>query len=215
MNLSGKNNEKNLQISAYYGGTFDPLHNGHLSIIKNITESLLIRKVFLVPTGNPYMKRFSPIATPFQRLAMCKIGVTNKSVQIVDYEVNRPNPSYTIDTLDFLKKTQKDSCIKYIVLGSDAFNELHLWKDYIQLVKSYHFIVIKRIGNKLNKPTKREYYFMQDEDAADGMEYTVFYTVDRYTGELTAHVSEKWLKSEAGSTEALRKAFIFRETLKS
>ena len=151
MNLSGKNNEKNLQISAYYGGTFDPLHNGHLSIIKNITESLLIRKVFLVPTGNPYMKRFSPIATPFQRLAMCKIGVTNKSVQIVDYEVNRPNPSYTIDTLDFLKKTQKDSCIKYIVLGSDAFNELHLWKDYIQLVKSYHFIVIKRIGNKLNK----------------------------------------------------------------
>ena len=151
MNLSGKNNEKNLQISAYYGGTFDPLHNGHLSIIKNITESLLIRKVFLVPTGNPYMKRFSPIATPFQRLAMCKIGVTNKSVQIVDYEVNRPNPSYTIDTLDFLKKTQKGFCIKYIVLGSDAFNELHLWKDYIQLVKSYHFIVIKRIGNKLNK----------------------------------------------------------------
>ena len=151
MNLSGKNNNKNLQISAYYGGTFDPLHNGHLSIIKNITESLLIRKVFLVPTGNPYMKRFSPIATPFQRLAMCKIGVTNKSVQIVDYEVNRPNPSYTIDTLDFLKKTQKESCIKYIVLGSDAFNELHLWKDYIQLIKSYHFIVINRIGNKLNK----------------------------------------------------------------
>ena len=51
----------------------------------------------------------------------------------------------------FLKKTQKDFCIKYIVLGSDAFNELHLWKDYIQLIKSYHFIVINRIGNKLNK----------------------------------------------------------------
>jgi len=151
MNLSGKNKEKKLQISAYYGGTFDPLHNGHLSIIKNITESLLIRKIFLVPTGNPYMKQFSPIATPFQRLAMCKIGVKNKNVEIVDYEVNRPNPSYTIETLDFLKKTQKGFCIKYIVLGSDAFNELHLWKDYIQLVKSYHFIVIKRIGNKLNK----------------------------------------------------------------
>ena len=120
MNLSGKNNGKKVQISAFYGGTFDPLHNGHLSIIKNITESFLIRRVFLVPTGNPYMKQFSPIATPLQRLAMCKIGISNKSVQIVDYEVNRPNPSYTIDTLNFLKKTQKDFCIKYIVLGSDA-----------------------------------------------------------------------------------------------
>tara|TARA_B100001079_G_C16408625_1_gene515009 strand:+ start:3824 stop:4432 length:609 start_codon:yes stop_codon:yes gene_type:complete len=151
MNLSGKSKEKKLQTSAFYGGTFDPLHNGHLSIIKNITESLLVRKVFLVPTGNPYMKRFSPIATPFQRLAMCRIGITNKKVQIIDYEVNRPNPSYTIKTLDFLKKTQKNFSIKYIILGSDAFNELHLWKDYIQLIKSYHFIVINRIGNKLNK----------------------------------------------------------------
>ena len=53
MNLSGKNNEKKVQISAFYGGTFDPLHNGHLSIIKNITESFLIRRIFLVPTGNP------------------------------------------------------------------------------------------------------------------------------------------------------------------
>ncbi|SVB12897.1 uncharacterized protein METZ01_LOCUS165751 [marine metagenome] len=105
----------------------------------------------MVPTGNPYMKRFSPIATPFQRLAMCRIGITNKKVQIIDYEVNRPNPSYTIKTLDFLKKTQKNFSIKYIILGSDAFNELHLWKDYIQLIKSYHFIVINRIGNKLNK----------------------------------------------------------------
>ena len=151
MNLSGKNNGKKVQISAFYGGTFDPLHNGHISIIKNLTESFLIRKVFLVPTGNPYMKQFSPIATPLQRLAMCKIGISNKSVQIVDYEVNRPNPSYTIDTLNFLKKTEKDFCIKYIVLGSDAFNELHLWKDYIQLIKSYQFIVINRVGNKLNK----------------------------------------------------------------
>ena len=71
MNLSGRNNGKKVQISAFYGGTFDPLHNGHLSIIKNITENFLIRKVFLVPTGNPYMKQFSPIATPLQRLAMC------------------------------------------------------------------------------------------------------------------------------------------------
>ena len=56
-----------------------------------------------------------------------------------------------ITGIKILKKTQKDFCIKYIVLGSDAFNELHLWKDYIQLIKSYHFIVINRIGNKLNK----------------------------------------------------------------
>ena len=131
--------------------TMGALHNGHLSIIKNITECCLIRRIFLVPTGKPYMKEVSPIATPLQRLAMCKLGISNKTVEIVDYEVNRPNPSYTIDTLNFLKKTQKDFCIKYIVLGSDAFNELHLWKDYIQLIKSYHFIVINRIGNNFTK----------------------------------------------------------------
>ena len=62
------------------------------------------------------------------------------------------------------------------------------------------------------KPTKREYTFMQNQDAGDGMEYTVFHTVDRYTGELTAHVSEKWHKS-AGTTEKLRKSLSFRETL--
>ena len=54
---------------------------------------------------------------------------------------------------------------------------------------------------------------MEDVDTGDGMEFAVYHTVDRYTGELTAHVSEKWLKSEAGSTEALRKALSFRETL--
>ena len=70
----------------------------------------------------------------------------------------------------------------------------------------------KGSGAIVDKPTKREYFFMQTVDAGDGMEYSVFHTVDRYTGELTARMTEKWLKSEAGSTEALRKAFTFRGT---
>ena len=85
MNLPGKNKKiKNL----IFGGTFDPIHYGHIEIVKKINLNFSPEKIYVVPSGNPYMKPKPPVATPLQRLEMCKLAFNDfNSVKIIDYEI--------------------------------------------------------------------------------------------------------------------------------
>ena len=139
MNLLGKNKFKNL----VFGGTFDPIHNGHIKIVEKIIFNFSPEKIYIIPTGNPYMKPKPPIASSLQRLEMCKIAFANfDRVEIIDYEALRDSPSYTFDTLNFL--ASRNIQIDTLVLGEDSFSELDNWKEGLLLRKNYKFIVIKR-----------------------------------------------------------------------
>jgi len=147
--LIGKNIQKAATDIAIIGGTFDPIHNGHLQVISEIAK--IFQKVIVIPTGNPWLKDHNPIASGEQRVAMAQIAVNSlnlgERVQVSAMEVKRPGPSYAIDTVNELSKIYPDSKFT-LVLGSDAASNLSKWHRSDELQKLIQVLVVKRPGVK-------------------------------------------------------------------
>ena len=134
-----------IQKIAIVGGTFDPIHLGHLKIISEIAKKFA--KVIVIPTGEPWLKAAKPIATGEQRVAMAQTAVNSldlaDQVQVSAIEVKRPGPSYAIDTVNELSKVYPDASFT-LVLGSDAALNLHKWHRSDELQKLVEVLVVKR-----------------------------------------------------------------------
>lgn len=134
-----------IQKIAIVGGTFDPIHLGHLKIITEIAKKF--EKVIVIPTGEPWLKATKPIATGEQRVAMVQTAVNslNLADQVVvsAIEVKRTGPSYAIDTVTELKKIYPQANFT-LVLGSDAAKNLHKWHRSDELQKLVEVLVVKR-----------------------------------------------------------------------
>jgi nicotinate-nucleotide adenylyltransferase len=145
--LIGKNIQKVATKIAIIGGTFDPIHIGHLQVISEIAKRF--EKVIVIPTGNPWLKDHTPIASGEQRVAMAQIAVNSlnldEKVQVSAIEVKRPGPSYAIDTVNELTKIYPD-CQFTLVLGSDAASNLNKWHRSEELQKLVDLLVVKRAG---------------------------------------------------------------------
>jgi nicotinate-nucleotide adenylyltransferase len=145
--LIGKNIQKVATKIAIIGGTFDPIHIGHLQVISEVAKRF--EKVIVIPTGNPWLKDHTPIASGEQRVAMAQIAVNSlnldEKVQVSAIEVKRPGPSYAIDTVNELSKIYPD-CQFTLVLGSDAATNLSKWHRSEELKKLVDLLVVKRAG---------------------------------------------------------------------
>ncbi|NOX42656.1 MAG: nicotinate-nucleotide adenylyltransferase [Gammaproteobacteria bacterium] len=134
-----------------FGGTFDPVHFGHLRVVLEVIENFELDELRIIPCGTPPIKE-APIATPNQRLDMLRLAVSNQqNVIIDDIETHRDGPSYTVDTLTAIKEKSPQTPL-YLILGTDAFlglNRWHRWRDILTLA---HIIVIHRPGWKINSP---------------------------------------------------------------
>jgi nicotinate-nucleotide adenylyltransferase len=134
-----------IQKIAIVGGTFDPIHRGHLKIITEVAKKF--EKVIVIPTGEPWLKATKPIATGEQRVAMVQTAVNslNLADQVVvsAIEVKRAGPSYAIDTVTELKKIYPQANFT-LVLGSDAAKNLHKWHRSDELQKLVEVLVVKR-----------------------------------------------------------------------
>lgn len=127
------------------GGTFDPIHNGHLRLALELKNFFVLEKVLLVPAYIP-PHRGQPIANPQQRLHMLQLAVEScNDLEICTLEFDRKDISYTVDTLNILKSIHSDKDL-VLILGEDAFNgfrQWHCWQEIISLVK---IIVAHRPG---------------------------------------------------------------------
>jgi nicotinate-nucleotide adenylyltransferase len=134
-----------IQKIAIVGGTFDPIHLGHLKIITEIAKKY--EKVIVIPTGEPWLKTSKPIATGEQRVAMAQTAVNSLNladqVQVSAIEVKRKGPSYAIDTVNELKQIYPAATFT-LVLGSDAALNLHKWHRSDELQKLVEVLVVKR-----------------------------------------------------------------------
>lgn len=125
---------------AILGGAFDPPHLGHLIVAEQIRQYLKLDEVWLMPVfSHPFNKDLSPAP---QRLEMTKL-VETKYIKTSDFEIRRNEISYTIDTLELLKK-EKPNNIFYWCIGSDMLKDFQKWKDWQQLIKSHNIIVYPR-----------------------------------------------------------------------
>jgi len=132
---------------AIVGGSFDPIHNGHLHVIRKIIETKLFAKVIVMPAGDPWQK--TPIASKSDRFFMAQLALDGLDVDLEDYEVHRSEPSFAIDTISFLKNKYPDTTFTWVI-GSDALSNLQTWKEIDQLAKEITFLVVARPGHAID-----------------------------------------------------------------
>lgn len=134
------------QRIAIYGGTFDPIHNGHWQVAKAIMNAFAIDRLLFIPAFVPPHKRGQQISSPFHRLAMLAVATVNEPQQFVSpIEVEAPDRPYTVQTLDRLKAELENSQL-FFVMGADSFRDVTTWRDHQRLLNEYDVIVAMRPG---------------------------------------------------------------------
>lgn len=128
------------------GGTFDPVHNGHLIIAENIRNNYSLDKIIFIPSARPPHKNRKLISSPIHRYNMVNLSIaSNDCFFSSTMEIDREGESFTIDTLKQLKSENKDYEL-YFIIGQDAMKQIHTWKDYEMLFDYANFIVVSRIS---------------------------------------------------------------------
>ncbi|MYB49460.1 MAG: nicotinate-nucleotide adenylyltransferase [Dehalococcoidia bacterium] len=111
-----------------FGGTFDPIHNGHLAVAEYVRTEVALDQVLFVPAGQPWFKEGQTVTDARRRLEMTRLAVAdNPHFAVSDMEVRRDGPTYTSDTLTELRRNMGEGAEFYLILGIDALNELHRW----------------------------------------------------------------------------------------
>lgn len=149
---------------AIFGGTFDPIHFGHLRLAQELAESLRVEEVRFIPGGQP-PHRASPQVTALQRLDMARLAIAdNPLFRIDDREVRRKGPGYTFDTLSEVRQEIGATRPLCLFLGADAFLDFATWHRWHDLFSLTHIVVAHRPGfppeswlARMPEPLAREY----------------------------------------------------------
>ncbi len=138
-----------------FGGTFDPIHSGHIHLIRQLLERNIVDEIVVVPAGNPWMRSDGPFASAMDRLAMTQLAIAElpknakDRIQVSECEVVREGPTYTIDTVEELVATQPGVKV-LLILGSDAAAEIGKWHRSSELQNLVELLVIARDGDGLD-----------------------------------------------------------------
>ena len=129
-----------------FGGSFNPIHMGHLIVAETAREAFDLSQVILVPCAEPPHKSAAAMVSPAQRMDMlCGAIEGDYNFDVSSIEIDRGGTSYTIDTITELKRRYPDAEL-FFIIGSDTLAELHLWKDIDRLLQLCKFITIARPG---------------------------------------------------------------------
>jgi nicotinate-nucleotide adenylyltransferase len=130
------------------GGTFDPIHHGHLVAASEVAHSFGLDEVIFVPTGQPWQK--DEVSASEDRYLMTVIATaSNPRFTVSRVDIDRDGPTYTIDTLRDVKQEHPDAEL-FFITGADAIAQILSWKDHDQLWNLAHFVAVSRPGHVLN-----------------------------------------------------------------
>jgi len=130
-----------------YGGSFDPIHNGHLIIARAVAERLSITRVILLPSAHPPHKAGERLAGPAHRAQMVTLAIADEPLfELSDYDLTRPGPSYTIDTVKHFRDLLGTSADLYWIIGADSLAELTTWRRAGDLVDACRIVTAGRAG---------------------------------------------------------------------
>ncbi len=134
------------QRIAIYGGTFDPIHNGHWQVAHTVLKAFAMERLMFVPAFVPPHKRGWRISSPFHRMAMLALATANEARMFVStIELEAPERPYTIETLKQLK-TEFAGAQLFFVMGADSFKDVTMWREHECLLTEYDVIVATRPG---------------------------------------------------------------------
>ena len=134
------------------GGTFDPIHLGHLRLAEEVGEAFDLEKVCIIPAASPPHKGGKEVTSFDHRFEMARLAVEGSTLLIaLDLEGRRKGLSYSIETLKEFHRLYPSDLELFFILGTDAFLEIETWKDYRSLFDHAHFVVIQRPGTPTGK----------------------------------------------------------------
>ncbi|WP_258069782.1 nicotinate-nucleotide adenylyltransferase [Arthrobacter sp. SX1312] len=132
------------------GGTFDPIHHGHLVAASEVASVFDLDEVVFVPTGQPWQKVDKEVTAAEHRYLMTVIATaSNPSFTVSRVDIDRPGPTFTIDTLRDLKAERPDAQL-FFITGADAMAQILTWKNAEELWSLAHFIGVTRLGHELD-----------------------------------------------------------------
>ncbi|HSA85463.1 MAG TPA: nicotinate-nucleotide adenylyltransferase [Nitrospira sp.] len=127
------------------GGSFNPVHNGHLTIASHVHERLQLSQIIFIPTGDPPHKRGGSLAPADVRSEMVRLAIAEcPFFTVSDIEIRRKGTSYSIDTLRALQRHYGPSTELFFIIGLDAFLDFPTWREPNELLKLCHFVVLSR-----------------------------------------------------------------------
>lgn len=136
-----------LRRVAIYGGTFDPVHNGHLEVARRVLQLFELDEVIFVPACVPPHKRNANITSAFHRFAMLALATeTDQSLLVSTIELDSPEQPYAVETVERIRGTLGEGTELFFLMGADSWLEITSWHEWQRLLSMCHFIVVTRPG---------------------------------------------------------------------
>ena len=136
-----------MKLVGLLGGTFDPVHCGHLQLAGKAMEEFGLAQVLFLPTASPPHKMVENVVSFRHRVEMIRLAIKDDArFALLEIESILPAPNYTIDTLSRLLQKSESQKEFVFIIGIDAFLEIHLWKNHNQVLSTIHFIIAERAG---------------------------------------------------------------------
>jgi nicotinate-nucleotide adenylyltransferase len=143
--------EDDIRRIGIMGGTFDPIHHGHLVAASEVADRFGLDEVVFVPTGQPWQKADEPVSSAEDRYLMTVIATaSNPRFQVSRADIDRGGPTYTVDTLRDLHAEYGPKVQLFFITGADALEKILSWKDLDQMFELAHFIGVTRPGFELS-----------------------------------------------------------------
>jgi nicotinate-nucleotide adenylyltransferase len=142
---------------ALFGGTFDPIHAGHVQAARAAARKFSLDRVLFIPTGNPphkYHDRLTPFPHRYGMVVLACAGDQRLIPSLLEAPTPEGKPCYSIDTVRKVRRSLKKSDRLFFLIGVDAFLELPYWKEYRRLLELVNFIVVSRPGFDVNEIRK-------------------------------------------------------------
>ena len=137
--------------TGIFGGTFNPVHIGHVINAQFITEEFSLDRIIFIPSKKPVHKEIETDILPDDRCAMLRCALEGIPwFEVSRIEVDRTSASYTITTIDYFRQLYPADKL-FLIIGADSYNDLNTWKDYRKIFETTSIIIMNRPGNQLDR----------------------------------------------------------------
>lgn len=179
--------EKSMKIGIM-GGTFNPIHTGHLLLAEYAKEACSLDKVLFIPTGNSYMKNVSEILSGDVRLKMVDLSINEvEGFESSDIEIKREGNTYTCDTLVELKEVYPKAKF-YFLTGADSFLNIHKWRNPDKILEHAVLVVVTRDGTSYKTLEEQKDFLL--EQFGGEVEIVSFPTIDISSSDIRKRIRE-------------------------
>ena len=135
------------RIIALFGGTFDPIHLGHTTVAADTVKQIRAEKIIFIPAKRSPLKGFLPKASDDDRFNMIALAIAGeKTFEVSDYELNKPAPSYTLETVEKFRKDYGGETSIHWLIGADGVDDLTYWHKIVELIDACHLTTMYRAG---------------------------------------------------------------------